>query len=120
MTKIKVLGGTAERHYSWSYSFGRLKGQDTRKFTQPVVVSCSPKELKALAVADEANGVKVFGALGWGSIGALVAGPVGAIVGGVIGGRGETVTFVAEFPDGKTMMGQVPKKVWLKMLAGRM
>lgn len=120
MSKIKVLGGTVNRRLNWVYSFGSINGHDPSTFSQKIVESCRPKDLKELTVADQASGVKVMGAVGWGTVGTLIAGPLGAVVGGVIGGRGETITFVAEFPNGKTMMGQVPKKEWLKMLAARM
>lgn len=120
MTQIKMLGGTANKKLRWDYSFGQITGRDTSKFSQPVLVRTSPKAMKQLEVADETTGVKVLGAVGWGTVGAVIAGPLGALVGGIIGGRGETITFVAEFPDGKTLMGQVPKKAWIKMLAERM
>ncbi len=117
MTKIKVLGGTVNQKLNWTYAFGRLNGHDPMTFTQKIVEGSGVKDLAELAVADEASGVKVLGAVGWGTVGAVVAGPLGAIVGGMLGGRGETVTFVAKFADGKTMMVQVPKKDWLKMYA---
>lgn len=119
---IKLLGGNVDKNLIWIYEDGCIRGfgpaasgwGSEAKFRYEV------RRAKELAVADQSVGVKVLGAAGWGAAGALVAGPVGAIVGGLLGGRGESVTFVTKFNDDKTMMGQVPKKIWIQMLSHQM
>lgn len=118
--EFKVIGGTADKSFRWSYAEGKLVGAEAMFFRLEQKMSCRVKDLEDLAIADEANGVRIMGAVRWGTVGAVIAGPVGAIVGGVLGGRGEKITFVAKFPDEMTMMAQVPKKVWLSMLAERL
>jgi hypothetical protein len=120
MSDIKVIGGSCDRKLRWSFSGNGIRAVDKMKWSLPVVHKYHIKHgLIELALADESSGVKVLGAAGWGAAGALIAGPLGAVVGGILGGRGENVTFVAKFRDEKTMVGQVPKKVWVKMLAER-
>jgi len=116
MATIKVMGGSVDKKWNWVYSNGQIRG--SKGFSDGKTYGV--KAMQELAIADEKTGVKVMGAVGWGTVGALVAGPVGVIVGGLLGGRGETITFIGKFNDDKTIMGQVPKKVWLKMLADRM
>jgi hypothetical protein len=124
--QIKRLGGSLSGELDWRYVPGHIEGKADTKFNGLLFKRSSGsvserypiKVANEFAVADQAVGIKVFGAAGWGSLGALVAGPIGAVVGGLLGGRGETVTFVAKFGEA-TLLGQVPKKVWLKMLADR-
>ncbi|MEO7178492.1 MAG: hypothetical protein ABIW83_06590 [Allosphingosinicella sp.] len=121
MSKIKVLGGSVDKKLEWGYDKGWIRGTGSSSsgWSKEVRQRYEVRLAKEFAVADQSTGVKVFGAVGWGSVGAVIAGPVGAIVGGMLGGRGETVTFLARFRDDTTMLGQVPKKDWLKMLADR-
>lgn len=76
-----------------------------------------PDNVKSIELADERKVVSVFGVAGWATLGTLLAGPAGLIVGGVLGGRGDRVVFVAEFRDGRKLMAQVKKDIWLKIQA---
>ena len=124
--EVKRLGGSVSDQLDWRYVPGYIEGRSNTKFNGflrsrgggKVTERYSIKTADEFVVADQAVGLKVFGAAGWGTLGAVVAGPVGALVGGVRGGRGETITFLAKFGEA-TMLGQIPKKVWIKMLADR-
>lgn len=122
MTKIKVLGGSVDQKLEWTLKNGYIHatGPSQSGWSTEIKKTYSLRTAKELDIADQASGVKVLGAVGWGTVGALVAGPLGIIVGGLLGGRGETVTFVAKFDDDETIMGQVPKKTWVQMLAAKM
>ena len=115
MKQIKVIGGSVDKHWNWHYASGKIRG--IKGFSGGKTYGI--RAMKDLADADEATGVKVLGAVGWGAVGTVIAGPIGALVGGVLGGRGETVTFVGRFNDDETIVGQVPKKTWVKMMADR-
>jgi hypothetical protein len=121
------MAGSSNQSLQWIYSNGAIEGHDELKFNGIFLASKKGEPVKRYLVrdaqefnvADQAVGMRVFGAAGWGAAGAILAGPVGALVGGLLGGRAEKVTFMAKFADGDTMMGQVPKKTWLKMAADR-
>ncbi len=125
--EIKILAGTCDPTLSWLYESGAIEGHAELKFNgwarktkrgTPVERHILREALE-FAVADQSNAVRILGAAGWATAGAIIAGPIGAAVGGLLGGRGEDVTFTAKFADGNTMLGQVPKKLWLKMYAER-
>jgi hypothetical protein len=124
---INVLAGTCDSSLNWLYEAGAIEGYSELKFNgwarktkrgMPVKRYLLNEALD-FAIADESTAVTVIGAASWAAAGAIIAGPVGAAVGGLLGGRGENVTFAAKFADGNTMLGQVPKKLWLKMYADR-
>ena len=117
--RIKVLGGSVNPNQLWEVNGSSVVERTNSKlFAQDVTKNCI-SGFERLDIADEATGLKVLGAAGWATAGAVLAGPLGAVVGGILGGMGKSVTFIAKFSDGRTMMGQVPGKVWVHMLSKR-
>lgn len=119
MAKIKVLAGDFNKHGANSYSFGSFVLVPKESTWGKSKSYTAKRGLKSISEASEETGVRVFGAVGWGTVGVILAGPVGAIIGGIIGGRGKKITFIAEFTDGKKLMGEMDSKAWTKVMAER-
>jgi len=118
MAEIKILAGDFGKMVHGQYFFGVMSLPWEGDWT-PGHRYTLKDDVVTLELADERSVVKVGGAAGWGVAGALVAGPVGLLAGAVLGGRGQKVAFVAEFKDGKRLMGECDKKTWVKMMADR-
>lgn len=123
MASLKVLAGDFVTYAP--ASCGSLLGIAMITVTPKDSQWGSPKsynvktDVKSLTLANEQDGVRAFGAAGWGTVGALLAGPAGLIAGAILGGRGKDVTFIAEFNDGKKLLGRTDGKTWDKLLAAR-
>jgi hypothetical protein len=74
-------------------------------------------QLVSVEVASEESVKKVGGTLGWGIAGAALLGPVGMLAGLLVGGRGQNVTFVAMFKDGRKMLATTDSKTYTKLQA---
>lgn len=116
MADVKVLAGDFTEGCQGIFAGGSLilpaRGEWTPR--QEYILR---NDATTLELATESNAVKVGGAAAWGAAGLLIAGPVGLLAGALLGGRGQKVTFVAEFCDGKKLMGQCDKGAWAQMLA---
>ena len=119
MANVKILAGDFSKIGAGSFMFGsiQLTPKDA-KWGSPKSYSVKT-DVKTLNEADEQSSVSIFGAAGWGLVGAAIAGPLGALAGGILGGRRNDVVFVAEFTDGKKLLGKISKKAWIKMMAAR-
>lgn len=114
MSRIKILAGDFSRQAGGEFKKDILyltpDGADAPRPYNGI-------DIAELHLADERAGIKIFGAVGWGALGAVLAGPVGAAVGGLLGGRGERVTFIAVFNNGRKLMAECEKKTWLALMA---
>lgn len=118
VAEVKVLAGDFSQSVPGQYHFGVLTLAQPKDWIagERYVVK---DDVVTLEEADERSVVKVGGAAGWGTAGLLVAGPLGLLAGALLGGKGQRVAFVAEFSDGKRLMAECDKKVWIKMKADR-
>jgi hypothetical protein len=121
MAAVKVLAGDFRHNSGNSFMFGimTLMPKSSSMWALAGKSYKIKTDIRSASIADEAHGIKVFGAAKWATVGAVVAGPVGAIIGGILGGSGSKVVFVAEFTDGNKLMAQVDKDVWLKIQAAQ-
>lgn len=74
-------------------------------------------QLASVEVATEDAVKRLGGAAGWGLVGAALLGPVGLLAGLLAGGNAKTVTFVAEFKDGRKMLATVDHKGFRQLRA---
>ena len=73
--------------------------------------------LETVEIATEESVKKLGGTVGWGIAGAVLLGPVGLLAGLLAGGRKKEVTFVAEFSDGRKLMGTTDSKTFTLLQA---
>ena len=116
MGKIKIHAGDYPKTGTHQFSFGNFIltpkeswGLKTDTYT--------PSMVEEVTIASEEDGVRLFGAVGWGALGAVLAGPVGLLIGGVLGGRGKKVVFIAKFKNGKKILAETDSKTWTKIQA---
>lgn len=110
--QFKVLGGDYAKHQAM-FQAGKFTFIPKGKITGGT--SYGKANIKMVEQLDEENKKKVLGTLGWGTAGLLVLGPLGAIGGMLVGGKGKKVIFVAEFSDGKKIMGETDSKLFTKI-----
>jgi hypothetical protein len=72
-------------------------------------------EISELEQASEEAVKRLGGTVGWGLVGGVLLGPVGLLAGLLAGGRGNDVTFVCKFKDGRKFMGTMDSKAYTKM-----
>jgi hypothetical protein len=72
-------------------------------------------QLAEVELASEESVKRIGGTVGWGIAGAVVLGPVGLLAGLLLGGKGQDVTFVAKFKDGRRMLATTDSKTFTKI-----
>ncbi len=76
-------------------------------------------DIETLEIASEESVKRLGGTVGWGVAGAALLGPVGLLAGLLVGGRGNDVTFVATFKDGRRLLATTTSKAFTDMTAKR-
>lgn len=114
MAKIKVHAGDFLKE-DGNFSFGSLQLKTKEHWIIGEIIHSS--ELKVVEAASEESVKRIGGTVGWGVAGAAILGPVGLLAGLLAGGRGKDVTFVAEFKDGRKLMGTTDSKTFTALKA---
>lgn len=79
--------------------------------------SVRTSDFDEVELASEDSVRRIGGTIGWGAVGAAILGPVGLLAGLLAGGRGNDVTFVAKFKDGRKFIGTTDSKTFTSLKA---
>lgn len=74
-----------------------------------------PSQIVKLEHASEESVVSLGGAAGWGMAGSVLLGPVGLLAGLLLGGKGQKVTFICVFKDGRKFLGTASSKLYFEL-----
>lgn len=109
MASINVHAGDFKKGKYHEHIFGKLHMRIKGKLLRETI---SPSQIVKLEHATEESVVNLGGAAGWGMAGSLLLGPVGLLAGLLLGGRGQDITFICVFKDGRKFLGTASSKVF--------
>jgi hypothetical protein len=114
MSKITVHAGDFYKVDGY-YALGNISLRNKKHCIMGESISI--KQIARVEIASEESVKSVGGALGWGTAGALALGPAGLLAGLILGGKNKTVTFVAQFKDGRKLMATTDPQTFTKLQA---
>lgn len=114
MAKLKVHAGDFESNPGNSCSGGFLYIYPRGGWVRECL---GPRDIETIEKASEESVKRLGGTAGWGLAGGALFGPVGLLAGLVAGGRGQDVTFVAQFKDGRRLIASVRSSEYAKLAA---
>lgn len=80
-------------------------------------VKYSIQDVEACEHASEESVKRIGGTVGWGAVGGALLGPVGLLAGLLAGGKGNDVTFIISFNDGKKALCSAKSKHYKELQA---
>lgn len=110
--RITILAGDFQHDKSSQYTREKFYMKTKGKFFREKI---PPSQIETLEQANEENVVSVGGAAGWGIAGSLLLGPAGLLAGLVLGGKGQNITFICKFKDGRKFLGTASAKTYNKI-----
>ena len=107
--RINIHAGNFKKGLAHQFVHGKFLMQSEGKFFREKIL---PSQIEKLEHASEASVVSLGGAAGWGIAGSVLLGPVGLLAGLIVGGRGQDVTFICVFKDGRKFIGTASSKTY--------
>ncbi len=112
--RFEVHAGDFKKGNEHQFLAGKFVMKSDGKFFRETILA---SEVDTLEKASEESVKRLGGTVGWGVAGAALLGPVGLLAGLLAGGRGQDVTFICTFKDGRKFMATAPTKMFTEMTA---
>lgn len=106
---FKVLAGDFQSGNASQYVDGKLIMKTEGKFFREKI---PVTEIATLERATEEAIINTGGAIGWGLAGSLMFGPAGLVAGLMLGGKGQEITFICTFKDGRKFLATTSSKLF--------